>query len=269
MRQVPSTMKIHDFKRKKEQQKKISMLTCYDYPSARILAESHVDCVLVGDSVAMTIHGHDSTMMADMNMMQLHTAAVARGLSGQFLISDLPFLCHRISQAETVQNVKKLLQAGAHAVKIEGGDADVCQTIAYLVTAGVPVMGHIGLTPQSVLQLGGYKIQGKQPEQADQLIQQARDLEAAGCFALVIECVPAPLAKVITDALRIPTIGIGAGVNTDGQVLVWHDMLGLQTEFKPRFVKHYAEAKPYLLEAINAYTDEVHQAHFPTKDHAF
>lgn len=262
-------MKIHDFKHKKEQQTKISMLTCYDYPSARIIADSNIDCVLVGDSVAMVVHGHDSTIMASMEMMLLHTAAVARGLSGQFLVSDLPFLCHRISQADTVKNVKKLLQAGAHAVKIEGGDSDVCQTIAHLVTAGVPVMGHIGLTPQSVLQLGGYKIQGREQEQAAMLIRQAQHLEAAGCFAVVIECVPHQLAKSITHALSIPTIGIGAGAETDGQVLVWHDMLGLQTEFKPRFVKHFAKGKEYLLAGINAYTSDVHHVHFPTADHAF
>lgn len=269
MRQVPSTMKFHDFKRKKQQQTKITMLTCYDYPSARTIAESAIDCVLVGDSVAMAVHGHDSTIMADIDMMLLHTAAVARGLSGQFLISDLPFLCHRISKAETVKNVKKLLQAGAQAIKIEGGDLDVCETIAHLVTAGVPIMGHIGLTPQSVLQLGGYKIQGREQEQANALLQQARDLEAAGCFALVIECVPSQLAKTITKALSIPTIGIGAGVETDGQVLVWHDMLGLQTEFKPRFIKQYTQGKEQLLAGINAFADDVHHAHFPTPDHAF
>lgn len=262
-------MKLHDFKRNKEQKKKISMLTCYDYPSARVIADSHVDCVLVGDSVAMVAHGHDSTIMANMDMMQLHTAAVARGLSNQFLVSDLPFLCHRVSQAETVLNVCKLLQAGAHAIKIEGGDVDVCQTISHLVTAGVPIMGHIGLTPQSVLQLGGYKIQGKKQDQADALVQQARDLETAGCFALVIECVPAQLAKIITDAVSIPTIGIGAGVETDGQVLVWHDILGLQTELNPRFVKRFLDGKALLLGAINAYADEVHRASFPTLDHAF
>ena len=269
MRQVPVSMKLHDFKRKKEQQTKISMLTCYDYPSARIIADSHVDCVLVGDSVAMAVHGHNSTIMATMEMMLLHTAAVARGLAGQFLVSDLPFLCHRESQATTIQNTKQLLQAGAHAIKIEGGDADVCQTISYLVTSGVPIMGHIGLTPQSVLQLGGYKIQGRAQEQADELVQQARDLEAAGCFALVIECVPAQLAKTITDAISIPTIGIGAGAETDGQVLVWHDMLGLQTDFNPRFVKRFADGKAHLLAGINAYTNDVQHAHFPTRDHAF
>ncbi len=262
-------MKLHDFKRKKQQQNKITMLTCYDYPSARTIADSNIDCVLVGDSVAMVIHGHDNTIMADMDMMRLHTSAVARGLSGQFLVSDLPFLCHRTSLADTVQNVKQLLQAGAHGVKIEGGDADVINTISHLVTSGVPVMGHIGLTPQSVLQLGGYKIQGRQQNEAELLIQQAQALEAAGCFALVIECVPSPLAKKITDSIHIPTIGIGAGIETDGQVLVWHDMLGLQTEFKPRFVKHFAKGKAYLLAGINAYTDDVQKAHFPSLDHAF
>ena len=270
MRQVPeAAMKFNDFKRKKEQQSKISMLTCYDYPSACMISESNIDCVLVGDSVAMAVHGHDSTIMATLEMMCLHTAAVSRGLKGRFLISDLPFLCHRESIANTIQNVKPLLQAGAQAIKIEGGDRDACLTIAHLVTAGVPVMGHIGLTPQSVLQLGGYRIQGRAEEEAAALIQQAKNLEAAGCFALVIECVPATVAKAITNALSIPTIGIGAGVETDGQVLVWHDMLGLQTEFKPRFVKSFADGKTVLLAGINAFADDVHRAHFPTADHAF
>jgi 3-methyl-2-oxobutanoate hydroxymethyltransferase len=262
-------MKIHDFKHKKEQHKKISMLTCYDYPSACIVAESALDCVLVGDSVAMAVHGHNSTIMATMEMMVLHTAAVARGIHKQFLVSDLPFLCHRISHTDTIQNVRKLLQAGAHAVKIEGADVDVCQTISFLVTAGIPVMGHIGLTPQSVHQLGGYKVQGKEQEQAAQLIQQAQALEAAGCFAIVIECVPSQLAKTITHALTIPTIGIGAGVETDGQVLVWHDMLGLQTTFKPRFIKQFAQGKDILLAAINAYVEQVQHTHFPALEHAF
>lgn len=262
-------MKIHDFKYKKEQQTKISMLTCYDYPSACIIAESKIDCVLVGDSVAMAVHGHDSTIMATMDMMVMHTAAVARGLKQQFLVSDLPFLAHRESLSNTVQNVKRLLQAGAHAIKIEGADNDVCQTINYLVHAGIPIMGHIGLTPQSVHQLGGYKVQGKEQEQAAQLLQEAKQLEKAGCFALVIECVPQQLAKAITQALTIPTIGIGAGAVTDGQVLVWHDMLGLQTEFKPRFIKHFTTGKELFLDAINAYVDQVQLTHFPTQEHAF
>ena len=262
-------MKIHDFKYKKEQQKKISMLTCYDYPSACMVAESNIDCVLVGDSVAMAVHGHNSTIMATMDMMILHTAAVARGISQQFIVSDLPFLCHRVSLSKTVQHVKLLLQAGAHAVKIEGADTDVCQTIRYLVTAGIPVMGHIGLTPQSIHQLGGYKVQGKDNSQADDLLQQAIQLEAAGCFALVIECVPHQVAKTITSTITIPTIGIGAGAETDGQVLVWHDMLGLQTTFKPRFIKHFAQGKDVLLAAINAYVEQVQHTHFPALEHTY
>lgn len=262
-------MKLHDFKRRKEKQTKISMLTCYDYPSACTIAESTIDCVLVGDSVAMTAHGHTSTIMATMNMMVLHTAAVARGLNKQFLISDLPFLCHRGSQVETIQNVRRLLQAGAHAIKIEGGDSDVCQTITHLVASGIPVMGHIGLTPQSVLQLGGYQVQGREQEQADQLLQQAHHLEKAGCFALVIECVPSLLGHTITQSVTIPTMGIGAGVDTDGQVLVWHDLLGLQPHAHLRFVKRFASGHDVFLAAINAYADEVRQTRFPTKEHIF
>jgi 3-methyl-2-oxobutanoate hydroxymethyltransferase len=262
-------MKIHDFKRKKQEKQKITMLTCYDYPSACTIAESNIDCVLVGDSVAMAVHGYDTTIMATIDMMVLHTQAVARGLKHQFLISDLPFLSHKISLPHTVEQVSSLLRAGAHAVKIEGADTDTCNTISHLVTAGIPVMGHIGLTPQSIHQLGGFKIQGKSQEQADILLQQALNLEQAGCFALVIECVPQHVAKILTQALSIPTIGIGAGTETDGQILVWHDMLGLQTHFNPKFVKRYVKGKEILLDAINAYTQEVQQVNFPTKEHSF
>lgn len=262
-------MKVHDFKRKKQQKTKISMLTCYDYPSARIIAESNIDCVLVGDSVAMTVHGHETTVMATMEMMVLHTQAVARGLNQQFLIADLPFLGHRSSMSDTVSNIRQLIQAGAQAIKIEGGDSATCETIAYLVTAGIPIIGHIGLTPQSIHQLGGYKVQGKEESQATLLMQQAAALEAAGCFALVIECVPQALAKIITDSLTIPTIGIGAGADTDGQVLVWHDLLGLQPEFKPKFVKQYAQGKDLMLAAINSYAQQVQKVAFPATEHTF
>ena len=262
-------MKIDDFKLRKQCKQKISMLTCYDYPSAKIIAETNLDCVLVGDSVAMAVHGHSSTIGATMEMMTMHTAAVARGIGKQFLISDLPFLCHKISLADTTLNAKQLLLAGAHALKIEGGDLDVCNTIKYLVTAGVPVVGHIGLTPQSVLQLGGYKIQGRGQEQADQLINQAQQLEASGCCAIVIECVPSTLATEITNTLSIPTIGIGAGPNTDGQVLVWHDMLGLQDSFKPRFLKQFVNTKELMLAGVESYIHHVQNVTFPTTEHAF
>lgn len=262
-------MKIQDFKRKKQEQRKIAMLTCYDYPSACTIAESLIDCVLVGDSVAMAVHGHDTTIMATMDMMVLHTQAVARGLKQQFLITDLPFLSHKMSLPQTIAHVSEILRAGAHAVKIEGGDNDTCQTIAHLVNAGVPVMGHIGLTPQSIHQLGGFKVQGKNQDQADRLVQQALDLEQAGCFALVIECVPQQLAQVITKALSIPTIGIGAGFHTDGQVLVWHDLLGLQTNFNPKFVKRFTQAKELFLDAINHYAQQVDEMNFPLAEHSF
>jgi 3-methyl-2-oxobutanoate hydroxymethyltransferase len=262
-------MKIHDFKRKKQEESKICVMTCYDYPSACTIAESNIDCVLVGDSVAMAVHGHKTTVDATIDMMVLHTAAVARGLNKQFLIADLPFLEHKISQSNTVRKVKQLMQAGAHAIKIEGADPDTCQTIAHLVQAGIPVMGHIGLTPQSIHQLGGYKIQGKNQEQAELLVQQARKLEQVGCFAVVIECVPHRLSKKITESLTIPTIGIGAGSATDGQVLVWHDMLGLQTSFNPKFVKQFAQGKEVFLAALNQYAQQVQEGHFPAPEHTF
>lgn len=245
------------------------MLTCYDYPSARIIAESHLDCVLVGDSVAMAVHGHETTIMATMEMMCLHTQAVARGIKQQLIVSDLPFLCHRKSLSNTVNNVQKLMQCGAHVIKIEGGDDTTCQTIAYLVEAGVPIMGHIGLTPQSVHQLGGYRVQGKDKNQASLLLAQAQNLEKAGCSALVLECVPLSVAKIISESLTIPTIGIGASAETDGQVLVWHDMLGLQDEFKPRFLKHFLQSKELMITAINNYVSEVQNSQFPTLMHSF
>ena len=264
-----SGMKITDFLIKKSQGEKITMLTCYDFPSARLIADTPLDCILVGDSVAMAVHGHANTIMANMDMMVLHTEAVVRGIGGQLVITDLPFLCHRISQENTVSNVKRLLEAGAQAVKIEGGDADTCKTIAYLVNAGVPIIGHIGLTPQSILALGGYKIQGRGAPEALRLLEEARALEQSGCSAIVIECVPQALAQNITQALTIPTIGIGAGAVTDGQVLVWHDMLGLQTDFNPRFVKQFAEAKALLTAAIHQYVQQVKGAEFPALEHTF
>ncbi len=262
-------MKIQDFTTMKQQQSKISMLTCYDYPSACILAASTIDCVLVGDSVAMVVHGHPNTLMATVDMMVLHTEAVARGLKEQFLVADLPFLSHKNSLSDTVNHVRRLLQAGAQAVKIESGDSHTLDTIAYLTASGVPVMGHIGLTPQSLHQLGGYRVQGKSAEQSNVLIEQASKLEKAGCFAVVIECVPSHLAKMISEQITIPTIGIGAGPDTDGQVLVWHDMLGIQTGFKPKFLKQFTQARELMLHALNQYDEQVKSIHFPSAEHAY
>lgn len=262
-------MKIHEFKRKKQEHQKFSMVTCYDYPSACIVAESDVHCVLVGDSVAMAVHGHKNTLMANIDMMVLHTEAVARGLGKQFLVTDLPFLSHRISLQHTMLDVKRIMQAGAHAVKIEGADPDTCKTISHIAHSGVPVMGHIGLTPQSIHQLGGYRVQGREQEHAELLVEQAQSLEDAGCFALVIECVPHKVAKLITDSIAIPTIGIGAGVDTNGQVLVWHDFLGLQDSFNPKFVKRFVYGKATLLEGLNAYAQQVKERQFPSEDYVF
>jgi 3-methyl-2-oxobutanoate hydroxymethyltransferase len=262
-------MKIHDFKRKKLAHEKISFVTCYDYPSARTLSDTSIDAVLVGDSVAMTVYGHPTTVMATMDMMVMHTEAVARGIKKQFIVGDLPFMAYHTSTADTMQNVKRLMQAGAHAVKLEGADEATCKTIQSIVTAGVPVMGHIGLTPQSVHQLGGYKVQGREKTAADALLASAKALEAAGCFAIVIECVPENLARDITNALSIPTIGIGAGADTDGQILVWHDLLTLQTECNPRFAKQFIQGKTLLTEALNAYSAEVTAKTFPAREHTY
>ena len=262
-------MNILDFQSKKNTGEKISLITCYDYPSAKLIASTSIDAVLVGDSVAMVVHGHASTITADLDMMVIHTKAVAKGLGNQFLISDLPFLAHRQGAAYTFANVKQLLQAGAQAIKIEGGDEETCQTITHLVNAGIPVMGHIGLTPQFIHQFGGFKIQGKTSEQTECLINQALRLQQSGCFSIVIECVPGTVAKLITEKLNIPTIGIGAGINTNGQILVWHDVLGLQTEFKPRFVKRFTEGSEWIKCALNQYAQEVQTADFPCHEHTF
>lgn len=262
-------MNILDFKRKKQQHQKITMLTCYDYPSARLIAESNIDCILVGDSVAMVVHGYPTTVNATMEMMVMHTEAVARGVGKQFLISDLPFLSYRTGIEATVAHVARLMQAGAQGIKLEGADEDACATIRYLVNSGVPVMGHIGLTPQSVHQLGGWKVQGKKESEARRLLDEAKALEDAGCFAVVLECMPQAVAEAITEMLSIPTIGIGASMATDGQVLVWHDVLGLQTEYLPKFVKQYLPGKEVILNAINDYAEQVQQAHFPAEEHTY
>ncbi|MDX2346812.1 MAG: 3-methyl-2-oxobutanoate hydroxymethyltransferase [Legionella sp.] len=262
-------MNIHDFKRKKHAHEKISFVTCYDYPSARMVSDSSIDAVLVGDTVSMLVHGHPTTVMATMDMMVMHTESVARGLTKQFIVGDLPFMTYRISTADTMQNVKRLMQAGANAIKLEGADPEICDSIKNIVTAGVPVMGHIGLTPQSVHQLGGYKVQGRDDTAAEALLESAKALEAAGCFAVVIECVPESLARHITEALNIPTIGIGAGADTDGQILVWHDLLTLQTECNPRFAKQFIQGKALLTDALNTYAAEVSNQTFPAKEHTY
>jgi 3-methyl-2-oxobutanoate hydroxymethyltransferase len=255
-------MNVLDFQNKKIRAEKITLLTCYDAASARLIAETDIDCLLVGDSVSMVMHGYPNTTYATMEMMCLHTSAVSRVNNKQFIIADLPFCSYHQSPTITIENVKRLIQSGAHAVKLEGGQAH-SQTIQTIINAGVPVMGHIGLTPQSIHNLGGNRIQGRQKENAEQLLEQAKALENAGCFAIVLECIPSTLAKKISQSLTIPTIGIGAGPHCDGQVLVINDMLGFEKQFKPKFLKHYADAQSFYIEAINRYHLEVTQALFP------
>lgn len=259
---------IHDFKKKKSAGEKITMVTCYDYTSAVILNGTSIDTLLVGDSAAMTMHGFRDTISATVEMMALHTAAVCRGAKGKCIIGDLPFLSYRSSLNENIAAVRALMQAGAHAVKLEGASGNA-ELISHLVGSGVPVMGHLGLTPQFVHQLGGYKVQGKTADSAKRLLEEALALEEAGCFALVLECVPTEVAEKITKKLQIPTIGIGAGPKTDGQVLVFQDLLGLNTEFKPKFVKNFLNGAELFTTAIEAYAEEVKSEKFPAAEHGW
>jgi 3-methyl-2-oxobutanoate hydroxymethyltransferase len=255
---------ILDFAKMKIAGTKISMVTCYDYWSAQILNESSIDCILVGDSAAMIMHGHDSTLPMDINTMVLHVSAVRRGAPSKFIIADMPFLSHRKGTKFTMDCVEKLMRAGANAVKIEAQVGHE-RIIKHIVDSGVPVMGHIGLTPQFVHQLGGYKVQGKDTSSSLRLLALPKSLEESGCFSIVTECIPDMLAKKITNQLYIPTIGIGSGQDTDGQVLVLQDLLGCQKDFQPKFVRHYTNLHDIILAAVNEYHDSVAQKAFPSQ----
>src|SRR3989338_5344688 len=231
-------MSVSLFDKKKQAAKKISMVTCYDYTSATLLAETSIDALLVGDSVAMTIYGFPNTVHATVEMIKQHTTAVSRGAPNKFIVADLPFLSYRKSLADSMDAVLSLMHAGANAVKLEGAKGNL-ELIAHLVDSGVPVLGHLGLTPQSVNTLGGYKVQGKTEESAQTVIDDALAMQQAGCYAIILECIPQALAKEITQRLTIATIGIGAGPSTDGQILVWQDLLGFNPKFKVKFVKQF------------------------------
>jgi len=261
-------MTVLDFERKKGAGERIVMVTCYDYTSAAILDKTDADCLLVGDSLAMTMHGFQDTISATLEMMALHTRAVRRGAKDKFIVADLPFLSYRKSLSDNIAAAEALMRAGAHSVKLEGAAGNE-EFISHLVHSGVPVMGHIGLTPQSVHRLGGFKVQGRTGEGAAGLMRDGAVLEKAGCFALVLECVPAGLAAEITESLTIPTIGIGAGSGTDGQVLVWQDLLGLNTEFKPKFVKHFLNGAELFTRAIDSYAQSVKSGEFPGKEYSY
>jgi 3-methyl-2-oxobutanoate hydroxymethyltransferase len=258
---------LPDFRRRKAQHQRISMVTCYDAAFAHLLAQTDVDCLLVGDSVAMVVHGHPNTLAADLPMMQLHTESVARGAAGKFIVADMPFLEHRKGQSEAVSAAQVLLRAGAQALKIEGAAGNL-PIIQQLVESGVPVMGHVGLTPQFIHAFGGFKIQGREDAAAEKILAESAQLERAGVFALVVEGVPAALGTRLTEALGIPTIGIGAGPSTDGQVLVLHDLLGF-TEKPPKFARAFGALAPASVEAFRAFDAAVKSGTFPTEKESY
>lgn len=253
----------------KQNNEKIAMLTAYDYPSAKLAEKSGVDAILVGDSLGMVVLGYDSTVPVTLEDMIHHTKAVKRGAENTFVFTDMPFLTYHSSIRETLMNAQRLIQeGGAHAVKLEGAD-EVIEHIAALTNSGVPVCSHLGLTPQSVGVLGGYKVQGKDASAAKKLLEDAKRCEEAGVFALLLECVPRQLAEEVSKVISIPVIGIGAGLDVDAQILVYHDIIGYGVERTPKFVKQYYTVSPFIIESIQAYRDDVKNKHFPEEKHAF
>ncbi|HTD44433.1 MAG TPA: 3-methyl-2-oxobutanoate hydroxymethyltransferase [Bryobacteraceae bacterium] len=257
-----------DFPRAKLEGRKLSMVTCYDYSFARLLATSAVDGILVGDSVAMVIHGHPSTVTASLEMMRLHTEAVARGAGGKFIVADMPFLSFRKGVAAALDAAHVLMGAGANAVKLEGVDGHE-DVVERMVQSGIPVMGHVGLQPQSVQAYGGYRVQGRSDDTAREIARHARALEQLGAFAVVLECIPAKLAGEITAALRIPTIGIGAGADCDGQILVLQDLLGMNTGHRPRFARTFSDGAHAVMEAVANFDDAVKAGTFPAVEESY
>ena len=257
------------FKESKKNGEKLTMLTAYDYTTAKLLDESGVDSILVGDSLGMVVLGYDDTLSVTMEDMIHHSAAVARGAKNALIVTDMPFMSYQTSVYDAVVNAGRLVKEGkAQAVKLEGG-IEFCEHIKAIVKASIPVCAHIGLTPQSINAFGGFKVQGKGKQEAQRLLDEARAVEEAGAFAVVLECVPAKLAKKISESISIPTIGIGAGAGCDGQVLVYQDMLAMYSDFKPKFVKQYAQIGSVMKEAFRQYIDEVKSGAFPSKEHTF
>jgi 3-methyl-2-oxobutanoate hydroxymethyltransferase len=264
-----SRVTIHTLREMKRRGDKIAMLTCYDATFARLLDESHIDILLVGDSLGMVIQGHDTTLPVTIDEIIYHTRAVARGAVRAHVVGDMPFMSYQTSVESALLNAGRLIkEGGAHSVKLEGG-AQHAELVARLVASGIPVMGHIGLTPQSFHQLGGFKIQGRDPAAAERLIADARTLEAAGAYAVVLEGIPAEVAAQITAAIDVPTIGIGAGAECDGQVLVIYDMLGMNDSFKPRFVRTYEKLATRIRTAADAYVADVRDGNFPGEQESF
>jgi 3-methyl-2-oxobutanoate hydroxymethyltransferase len=257
-----------DFLRAKNEGRKLSMITCYDYTFACLLAKSGIDGILVGDSAAMVVHGHRSTLSVTVELLRLHTEAVARGAPGKFIVADMPFLSFRKGVASALDSAQILMSAGAHAVKLEGvdGHEDVIERLAQ---SGIPVMGHLGLQPQSVHAYGGFRVQGRTPDNALTITRQAKSLEQLGAFAVVLECIPANLAQEITSTIRIPTIGIGAGAGCDGQILVLQDLLGMNTDFRPRFARAFLDGAGSVLGAVANFDEAVKSGAFPAKEESY
>jgi 3-methyl-2-oxobutanoate hydroxymethyltransferase len=253
----------------KEQGKKITMLTAYDTPFARILDQAGVDILLVGDSVGSVVAGYPNTLPVTIDEMIYHTRAVVRGAERSLVVIDMPFMSYQINIEDAKRNAGRMIkESGAEAVKLEGG-VNMKETIEAIVAIDIPVMGHIGLTPQSVHQMGGFKVQGKVEEQKQKIMADAVAVEEGGAFSVVLECIPTELAQEITEQLSIPAIGIGAGVHCDGQVLVVHDLLGLLGDFRPKFVKSYVDLRTVISQAVEEYMDEVRKGKFPTEEHSF
>jgi 3-methyl-2-oxobutanoate hydroxymethyltransferase len=260
---------IPELQRKARSGDKITMITAYDYAMARIADKSGVEAILVGDSLANTVLGYESTVPVTMDEMLHHTRPVVRGTQNVLVVADMPFMSYQVSPETAHHNAGRFLQeGGAQAVKLEGG-ALLAKTVWKIVQNGIPVMGHIGLTPQSINTLGGYRVQGKSPQKAAELLQDAIELERAGAFAIVLECIPAPLARLITEKVNIPTIGIGAGPDCDGQVQVIHDLLGFFEGFSPKHAKKYATVSETILAALKQYVSDVSEGLFPSSENSF
>ena len=260
---------ITEIKGMKQKKEKIPMLTAYDYVTAKMVDEAGVPLILVGDSLGMVMLGYESTIPVTMEEMLHHTKAVVRGAKRALIVGDMPFMTYHISVPDALDNAGRFIQeGGAQAVKLEGGEV-VAEQVRRIVECGIPVMGHIGLTPQSIYQLGGFKVQGKTPEVARKLLKDAQILEEAGAFSVVLECIPAPLSKLITQRIGVPTIGIGAGVECDGQVQVVSDILGLYTDFVPKHAKQYAKLAEGIKAAVTDYVAEVNSETFPTMKQSY
>lgn len=260
---------VSTFREQKAKDEKISMLTAYDYSTAKLMDEAGINGILVGDSLGMVMLGYEDTLPVTMEDMIHHTAAVCRGAKNTLVVGDMPFMSYQVSVEEAVYNAGRLMKEGrCQAVKLEGG-ASVCPQIRAITNASIPVMAHIGLTPQSINAFGGFKVQGKSEEAAKKLLEDAKAVEEAGAFAVVLECVPAKLAELISKSISIPTIGIGAGAGCDGQILVYQDMLGLFSDFTPKFVKKYANVGEMMTQAFRDYIADVQEGSFPAPEHTF